>query len=210
MTPNEPTSADSTTADLSTATDQELVRAVTVKHAQAFEELYERHSSTVYAVCLRVTRNRADAEELLTDVFWEFWSDPERYDPERAGLGAYLAVMARSRSLDLARRHSRRARITEESGAEETIGEILHTSPGQAESPDEAAVAGQNRSILGEALEQLSEVQRQALTLSFFDGMSHQEIAEHTGEPLGTVKGRIRQGLLHVRRSLSDRYGELT
>lgn len=210
MTSNESTSAEPTPGDLSTATDQELVHAVAVKNAQAFEELYDRHSSTVYAVCLRVTRNPADAEELLTDVFWEFWSKPERYDPERAGLGAYLAVMARSRSLDLARRYSRRARIKEEPGAEETIGEILHTAPGQAESPDETAVASQNRSLLGEALEQLSEVQRQALTLSFFDGMSHQEIADHTGEPLGTVKGRIRQALLHIRRSLSDRYGELT
>ena len=190
--------------------DLRLVHALMQKRPEALETLYDRYSGKVYAVCLRVMRNPADAEELLTDVFWDLWTKPERYDPERAGLGAYLAVMARSRALDQVRGHSRRARIRAEPGATETIGEILHTAAGQAESPDAQAVAAQERTIVEEALKHLSETQKQALEMSFFEGLSHQQIADRTGAPLGTVKGRIRQGLLQVRQSLTRHYGETT
>ncbi len=184
--------------------DHALVARVVRRSPGALESIYDRYSGKVHAACLRVTRDPGDAEELLGDVFWEFWSHPERYDAARSALGTYLVVLARSRAVDRARRHGRRARIADAS--EDRIRESVHASQG-ADLADQRAILDERSVMVTEALAALDDAQQAALEMSYFDGLSHAEIAERTGLPLGTVKGRIRQGLLHMRRFLSGRHG---
>jgi RNA polymerase sigma-70 factor (ECF subfamily) len=163
----------------------------------ALEEFYDRHASLVYAICLRVLRDAREAEEVLQEVFLEVWRRVERYDAGRASPRVYLVQVSRSRALDRLRRNRRRSDLGRRALAEADIG--LDEATCAEPLPIDDAIAAQEGRRLRVALHSLPENQRRALVLAFFDGLSHSEIAEALGEPLGTVKTRIRKGLLRMR-----------
>ncbi len=145
-------------------------------------------------------QSAAAAEELLQEVFWGLWTHPERFDPERGGLRVYLFQLARSRALDSLRRERRRAELLRSNPA---IDADVR-GPADPSNPFLAAVSSEDRSRIREALAALPAPQQRVLALSYFDGLSHSEIAERLGEPLGTVKTRIRGGLARMRARLGN------
>ncbi|MDZ4658680.1 MAG: sigma-70 family RNA polymerase sigma factor [Bythopirellula sp.] len=170
----------------------------------AFLELYREFGDRVLAVCLRILHDLHIAEDVLSEVFWEIWRHPERYDSSRSTPQTYLLMVARSRAIDRLRELGRRAKtISAASALAPDIGMIT------PENMPEASVHRQEeKHLLRGALMNLDAAQRQVLELAFFGGLSHQEIAKQLDSPLGTVKSRIRQGLIHLRSKLSSTFPE--
>jgi len=149
--------------------------------------LYDRYSSIVYSVALRVLGESSSAEDVLQEVFMQLWRNPGRFDASRGSLGPWLAVIARNRAIDaLRKRHP-------ESDVDDVVVSV---------EPDLAGEAERSRAMekVRGALAAMPAAQRSALEMAFFEGLTHTEIAEKTGEPLGTVKTRIRGGLLALRK----------
>ena len=180
--------------------DAALASRVAAGDAVALSGLYDQYAPLVYGVLLRMLQNTAAAEELLQEVFWTLWTRPERFDPTRGSLRVFLFQLARSRALDHMRRERRRSGLLRESPAQ-----VPEDSDRAVESnPFLAAVSAEDRVRVREALAALPGPQRRVLALSYFEGLSHSEIAEQLGEPLGTVKTRIRGGLARMRARLSS------
>ena len=181
----------------------DLMARVAAGDTSALSALYDQHAAVVLGVCVRILRDRAEAEEVLGDVFLEVWRRKERYDPARGGVAAYLVMLARARALDRLRARTRRlAREVGSADDDAGSGAAAATAP----SPLEGAVAGERRRQVLLAMEELAPEQRRSLELAFFDGLSHSEVAATLGEPLGTVKARIRRGMLHLKERLQSMY----
>lgn len=162
----------------------------------ALAALYEAMVGRVYGLALRITRQIALAEEVAEDTFWQIWRQAPRYDVGRGTAMAWIMTMARSRALDALRRR-------EPAECEADI-ERLAESRGDAQaSPQDLLEAVQQGSLLHAALARLDPLPRQLVALAFFRGLSHEEIADQTGMPLGTVKSHIRRALERLRRFLS-------
>jgi RNA polymerase sigma-70 factor (ECF subfamily) len=172
------------------APDIALVSRIVAGDEAAMAQLYDRHASIVYAVALRVLGDTEAAEDVLQEVFLQFWRNPSVYDSSRGRLGAWLAVIARNRAVDSLRK--RRPEIDIEDV-------VVSVQTDFADSAERGRYLGRIRS----ALDGMSKPQRSALEMAFFEGMTHTEIALKTGEPLGTIKTRIRSGVLSLREALS-------
>ena len=178
-------------ADLQEASrDARLILAIRSGSEQAMGELYDLYSSLVYSVALRVLRDAGAAEDILQEVFMQLWRTPSAFDPSRGSLPAWLSVIARNRAIDSLRRRR----------PEEDWSDVIVSVE-----PDLTGDAERNRSIekVRDTLNGMPAAQRSALEMAFFDGLTHREIASKIGDPLGTVKTRIRTGLLALRRALS-------
>jgi RNA polymerase sigma-70 factor (ECF subfamily) len=185
--------------------DAELMQALARGETRALEQLYDRHGAAVLAICLRVLRDRAEAEEVLEEVFWEIWARRDRYDATRATPFSYLMTLARSRALDRLRFRRRREGVWVElhdGDAAERAGSVGNGNV--ATDPAEEVIATQRRVAIDRALGELPPSSRRAVEMNFFEGLSHREIAVRLGDPLGTVKTRIRQGLLALRKALRE------
>jgi RNA polymerase sigma-70 factor, ECF subfamily len=170
------------------ASDLSLIAAVRYGDESAMAALYDRYSGIVYAVALRVLGDAGAAEDVLQEVFMQVWRNPGVFDSSRGNLGAWLAVIARNRAIDGLRKRRR------ETDVEDVIVAV---------EPDLAGDAERSRAMekVRSALAAMPTVQRSALEMAYFEGLSHSEIAAKTGEPLGTVKTRIRAGLLALRKA---------
>jgi len=154
----------------------------------ALAELYDRYSSVVYSVALRVLGDTGAAEDVLQEVFLQLWRNPGAFDAARGSLGSWLAVITRNRAIDSLRRRRPETDIEDV---------IVSVAPDLAAEADRSRAAAKVRDILGT----MSKPQRIALEMAYFEGMSHSEIADKTGEPLGTIKTRIRAGLMALRKA---------
>ena len=184
------------------ADDTALMDGVAARDQRALAALYDRYSGAVMGACVRILRDRSEAEEATCDVFIELWNRSTRFDPERGHPLGYLLNIARSRAIDRLRVRGRRERIF----ATHEDDDVKATAA--SANPFEDTQTAEKRMRLQGALSILQPGERRALELAFFDGMSHTEVAAALGEPLGTVKTRIRQGLLRMRETLASAYGE--
>ncbi|GAB2978286.1 RNA polymerase sigma factor [Actinotalea caeni] len=155
----------------------------------AVREAYERWSPMVHTLALRALGDRSDAEDLTQHVFVEAWRTRERYDPERGPLPAWLVGITRFAIADALRRRSRVRAGAEASAAEESTASPSHDSM-------EDVV---QRVVVTDAISDLGEPQGTIISLAFYDDLTHQQISERTGIPLGTVKSHIRRSLLRLR-----------
>jgi RNA polymerase sigma-70 factor, ECF subfamily len=167
-----------------------LIQRIRSGDESAMADMYDRYSGIVYGVALRVLGNTTAAEDVLQEVFLQLWRNPQSFDANRGRLAPWLAVIARNRAIDHLRKRQ----------PEEDIEELPISTGVNLE--DEAAQRQAVTKIRG-VLSQLPQDQRRALEMAFFEGMTHTEIAAKTGEPLGTIKTRIRTGLLAVRKAFS-------
>ena len=151
-------------------------------------ELYDRYSSVVYAVALRVLGDTGAAEDVLQEVFMQLWRNPGAFDAARGSLGSWLAVITRNRAIDSLRKRRPETDIEDV---------VLAVAPDLAGEADRARVAEKVRNVMGS----MAPAQRGALEMAYWEGMSHSEIADKTGEPLGTIKTRIRAGLIALRKA---------
>jgi RNA polymerase sigma-70 factor (ECF subfamily) len=167
--------------------DAMMVSALRSGDEQAMAQLYERYSSIVYAVALRILGDTGAAEDVLQEVFMQLWRTPEAFDSSRGSLPAWLAVITRNRAIDLLRKRR----------PDTDIADVVVSCE-----PDMLGGAEMSRSLekIRGTLGTMPPLQRTALEMAFFDGLTHAEIAEKTGEPLGSVKTRIRSGLLTLRK----------
>ena len=168
--------------------DAALVSAIRSGKEEAMAELYDRYSGVVYSVSLRVLGDAGTAEDVLQEVFLQLWRKPDLFDSSRGNLAPWLAVIARNRSIDTLRKRR------PESDVEDVV---LAVEPDMAGEADRAAAMTKVRTVLGG----MPAAQRSALEMAYFEGLSHSEISAKTGEPLGTVKTRIRTGLLTLRKA---------
>jgi RNA polymerase sigma-70 factor (ECF subfamily) len=165
----------------------------------ALGALYDLWSPRLHPLILHVVGGSAeDAEEVLEETFWQAWRQADRYDGGRGRVGAWLATMARSRALDRARARSR----VREDGWDE-VPRLAGGAAADAPDPLHRAAAAEERGMVRGALMRLPVEQREALELAYYGGLSQTEIAERTGQPLGTVKTRIRLALQKLRDSLT-------
>ena len=154
----------------------------------AFGRFYDQYAALVFSFALKFVRNRADAEDLLQEVFLQVWRNASTYNSRRGSPEAWLLTITRSRAIDKLRSQRRKNRDA-----------ILLEDLSQIPQPPGTAAAPGDRVTLGGLLEKVSEAQRTALELAYFSGMTQAEIAEHLRIPLGTVKTRIRDGLRQLR-----------
>lgn len=168
----------------------------------ALESLYDETSSYVYGVALGILRDPADADEVTLDVYSQVWRSAAVYSAQRGSVLAWLLTLARSRAIDRLRSRSSRNR------REEVIGDdapAVFCAGG--DSPEQSAAHAQMGSRVRLALDALPAEQRQLVELAYFHGMSHAELASHLGQPLGTVKTRIRMGMMKLKLELQEIYG---
>ena len=172
---------------VSPPSDADLLERVAQGDHAAFAELYDRYAGLVHALALRILRERADAEEVVQDAFVQAWRQAARFDAARGSVPAWLVTIARSRALDRRRRRGPQM-LTE------VTENTLVTHP-----PEPQPTLGP---AVRRVLEGLPAEQRRALELAYYEGLSQSEIALRTGDPLGTVKTRIRLGLGRLRDAL--------
>jgi RNA polymerase sigma-70 factor, ECF subfamily len=178
--------------------DERLIEAVAGGDRAAFETLYDRYSPAVFGLALRTLRDREVAEEAVQEIFWRVWQRAKSFDRSRS-FAPWLFGIAHNYCIDELRR--RRARP--QSVYEDDEHPILSAIPDDAD-VSEAALQTEQRRIVGDALQQLPDEQRQALELAYFGGLTQQEIASRLGNPLGTIKTRMRLGLQKLRSILQS------
>jgi len=178
-----------------------LVAHVCDQHEPSLARLYEATSGRVYGLVLRVVRNTALAEEVVEDVFWQVWREAPRFDAERGKVLAWLLAIARSRAIDALRRQER-VRANEFAVEDDDAMQAL-TEHDAGDDPIDLVSASQHHARLHAVLAGLEPLPRQLLSLAFFRGCTHEEIAEQTGLALGTVKSHIRRTLAALKHQLA-------
>ena len=173
-----------------------LIQRVANQDRAAFSQLYERFSTLVFTLAMRMLKARSDAEDLLQEVFVQVWRQARGYSAERGSPEAWIINIARSRAID----KSRAIRRIENSF-------LLTDDPVRAESSDSAEssrAASESRLTMNTALANLPDTLRRVLELAYFDGLTQTEIAQRLAEPLGTVKTRMRSGIQRLREIVSS------
>lgn len=173
----------------------QLIASMRRGDERALEKIYDATVARLHALALAVLRNAEDAEEVVCSTYAYAWANAGRFEPDRANALGWLLMLCRSRALD--RLRQRRAGLpTVDLAAVEDVEGDGH------ERPDDLLSLYQQRSLVHAALEQLSPQRRRLVSLSFLQGLSHQEIARITGMPLGTVKSNARRALAQLRTAL--------
>lgn len=172
------------------AEDSRLLSAIQSGNQDAMASFFDRYSGLVYSVALRVLNDSGEAEDVMQEIFIQIWQDPGKFVSGRGSLGGWLVVVARNRAIDRLRRRKPSDPVE------------LFALPSSVNLDRESERAILLERVRG-VMTGLPPEQRKSLELAFFDGLSHSEIAEKTGEPLGTVKTRIRLALIAIRKELS-------
>lgn len=172
------------------SSDLELIGAIVSRDQRAFAELFRRHYRLVMWSSQTILVNTAESEDVAAEVLFNFWLEPEKFDPSRGTLLSYLRVKAKGRSVDIVRaeasRYRRERNHADRSGAVE-LG------------VDARIISIETKVRLREALAQLSTEERESIELAYFGGLTYVAVAQHLGEPEGTVKSRIRSGMGRLR-----------
>ena len=166
-----------------------------LRDPEEFQRIYAAHARRVYANAYRILGDPVRAEDTVQDVFLRFWLHSDRFDESRGELGSYLALMARSRALDIARSEAAAAR------AEDRLEAVVEADPPVAERPEDAVGRRERATGIRAAVARLPRPQREAVALSFWADMPAREIAQRTGVPLGTARSRLRLGLEKLERT---------
>lgn len=182
--------------NLLTMTDAELFAALRLGQKDALGKIYDRYSSLVYGLALRILTNPQEAEDLTHEIFLALWHR-HTYDPSRGSASSFLATITRSRAIDKLRSRQTITKFLQR------WGQLVKTET-PPHSPVENASLEQRSQQVHEALLTLSTQQRQVLEMSYFQGLSQSEIAKQLNTPLGTIKSWCRQGLLKLRHNLQD------
>jgi RNA polymerase sigma-70 factor (ECF subfamily) len=182
--------------DTTASADRSSLERMAAGDHEALAELYDRHGRMVFSLALRIVRDQRDAEEVVQDVFAQAWRESGHYSAGRGSVIAWLMTLTRSRAVD--RLRGRKARPDTATDSEP----IVAIADGAAPADEQLSAAAQAAQVRT-ALNALPLVQRLAIELAFYEGLTHTEIADRLEQPLGTVKTRIRQGLLKLRDQLS-------
>jgi RNA polymerase sigma-70 factor (ECF subfamily) len=172
-------------------TDWSLLARIQKREESALSELYDRYSGLVYSEAKRILQDTGAAEEILQDLFHQVWRTAEKFDQARGSLAGWLVVAARNRAISKVRRKAGKTEEIEEN----TVTLQVDLETGMARN----MLLNKVKAVMGS----LPQNQREAVEFAYFEGMSHSEIAEKTGQPLGTIKTRIRSAMETLRKALS-------
>lgn len=198
------------------STDSDLVAGVVAGDTDAFAELYDRHADAIYRAAFRRLGDRQLAEEILQDTFLSLWNRAELFDQSQGSLRAWLATIARNRSIDRLRAAGRRpapallsgfADEDDEHAMNRISHEALIASGARPMDPELEADRTEIRRVVQEALAGMPDLERRALELAYFEDLTQSEIALRLGWPIGTVKTRTRRGLFRLRAVLAELVG---
>jgi RNA polymerase sigma-70 factor, ECF subfamily len=179
--------------DAGEAADLEAVRRMAHGDADALAELYDRRARALYSLALRILTEPREAEEVVQDVFTQAWKQADRYEPSRGAVVAWLLMMARSRAIDRVR--ARRGQPALAYDPDHVFGLLADAGDG----PERTVLTSERAARLRTALGGLPLLQRVPIELAFYEGLTHTEIADKLEVPLGTIKTRIRLGLLKLK-----------
>lgn len=176
--------------------DIELLRLIAAGDRTAFGEFYDRHAILMFSVASRILNDPGDAEDVLQEAFIQIWEKAANFDPKLGKPSSWAAILVRNKAIDRIRSSQRRTRLAQEAGTEMAIVAEVN------ESANEAIHGPEQAKLIKSAIVELPAEQRQAIELAYFSGLTQNEISEKLHEPLGTVKARIRRGLLKLRDQL--------
>ena len=175
-----------------------LLQRVAQGDRVSFETLYDRFSGVLFSTAYRVLNNQEAAEDVLQDVFIQIWEKAPLYDPARGKPMTWAVTLTRNKAIDRLRSTVRRNRLHDDVEREaETFAQF------DDRSSFDAMAAGETNQIVRDAIQKLSKDQREAIELAFFSSLTQTEIAERLNEPLGTIKARIRRGMMKLREVLN-------
>jgi RNA polymerase sigma-70 factor (ECF subfamily) len=169
--------------------DEALLERVAANDQSAMAEFFDRYGGLVYSIALRVLKDSGHAEDLMQEIFFQVWKKPESFVPGRGSLGAWLAVVTRNRAVDVLRRRK----------PDDPVDDVVLVSKTNLASEVERSSMMEK---VRQVLDSLPVEQQKSVELAFFEGLTHAEIAAKTGDPLGTVKTRIRTALISVRKAI--------
>jgi RNA polymerase sigma-70 factor (ECF subfamily) len=179
-------------------TDEASLRRVAAGDGGGLAELYDRHGRAVYSLALRILGDTTESEEVVQDVFVQAWRQAARYDTTRGPVVAWLLMVTRSRAIDRLRRRRGLLPVHGDGGsAAEGLADT-------AAPVDWQLLSAEQVRAVRTALEELPDPQRAAIELAFYEGLTHTEVAERLEQPLGTIKTRIRLGLLRLRAAIAE------
>lgn len=191
MTPDSPLSA--LNPEQAPISDAELLRQVAGGDEVALAALYDRYKSILFSLIFRILHSQSEAEDILQDVFIQVWQKAAAFDEERGRAFTWLATLARSRAID---------RLRQLGSRERTATEASRAAPEEWTDAVEDAIKSEQGAVVRSALAELPEEQRRTLLLAYFEGLTQTEIAEKLNAPLGTVKTRMRSGMIKLRELL--------
>lgn len=180
----------STSAKKGDASDHSLLELVRGRDQNAMTALFDRYGTMVYSIAMRVLKEPSSAEDVMQEVFIRVWENPKAFISGGGSLAGWLAVVTRNRAVDVLRRRR----------PSDPVNDVVLPTNTNLASEAERNIMMQK---VQHVLENLPEDQRRSLELAFFEGLSHSEIAERTGTPLGTVKTRIRSALINLREAVT-------
>jgi RNA polymerase sigma-70 factor (ECF subfamily) len=174
----------------------ELLRRIAARDRAALDEFYQQTARPLFSIACRMLGNAADAEEVIQDVFVQIWTKAAKFDAEKGRPFHWALALTRNRCIDGLRARKRRLRIMVETTGEPELEQVveLHCA--------EATLGKDDMAMIRSVVNNLPQEQRQAIEMAFFGGLTHQEISESLKEPLGTIKARIRRGMLKLREDL--------
>jgi|SRR5579862_2906772 len=176
--------------------DIELLRQIAAGDRAAFADFYDRHSTLMFSVACRILNDPGEAQDVLQEVFVQIWEKAGRFDSRLGKASSWAVALVRNKSIDRTRASQRRTRLAESAQADQAVTTQL--SP----SVNETIHGSENAKLIQSAIDELPSEQRHAIELAYFSGLTHDEISTKLNEPLGTIKARIRRGLLKLRDQL--------
>jgi RNA polymerase sigma-70 factor (ECF subfamily) len=182
--------------------EMELLENTARGDRASFLQLYERYSGVLFSIAFRVLNDQAETEEVVQDVFIQIWDKAALYDRKRGKPLTWALTLTRNRSIDRLRVAKRRRRVEDEVEKETSVGDQRGSGPDAAVA--QVSTQETNRLVRAAVLE-LSYEQRQAIELAYFGGLTQNEIAQTLAEPLGTVKARIRRGMIRLKDLIEPR-----
>ena len=185
--------------DLLPSTDSQLVERIAEGDARALEQLYDRYVRQCFGLALRIVGDSALAEEIVQEVFLKLWTRADRYSPQKGQFISWLLSLVHHRAIDELRRRSRTEVALEDPA---TGTSVLDTEPDAEADPGEQAWLREQQRTVRQALAGIAPEQRRVLEMAYYGGLSQSEIAHRLKQPLGTVKTRMRAGIMQLRKML--------
>ena len=176
--------------------DVDLLRQIAAGDRAAFAEFYDRHVTLMFSVASKILNDATDAEDVVQEAFVQIWEKAGKFDPKLGKAASWAAILARNKAIDRIRASQRRSRLAEEAGLEFSVAAEVNDTANDAIHGNEKA------KLIQSAIIELPMEQRSAIELAYFSGLTQNEISEKLNQPLGTVKARIRRGLLKLRDQL--------